>query len=258
MKNNNVAILISSYDGFSELWHPLEESYNKYWPDNPYTVYIATNHLSPDLKTFKVLKIGNEKSWSDNIIKCLDRIEEDYVILSHVDLFLCKKIDTDLVRHFVNETIKNNWDYLRLHPSPKPEEIVSDKIGRILPDSRYRASTVFPIFKKSTFLDLLDENESAWQFEINASIRSNKYPNFYSSRVPVTPYLNAIVKGKWVRSAYYTLKKEGMISDPGRYPIMSRVEELKEMLLRLRLKIFFLLIPAGYRNKVSRIAKKMF
>ncbi|PIB33291.1 hypothetical protein BFP78_03255 [Gaetbulibacter sp. 5U11] len=256
MKKNNTAILISSYDGFNELWKPLEASFKKYWPDNPYNVYITSNHLEPEFDTFKLLKIGNESSWSDNIIKSLNMIEEDYIILSHVDLFLNTKIDTKQVEFFVNETRKNNWDYLRLHPSPKGTTNISNRIAKIAPGSRYRASTVFPIIRKDVFLELLDINESAWQFEVNASSRSNSFENFYVSREVVIPYTNAIVKAKWVPSAYKSLKKEGFVTGLGKYPLMSNYEALKEKALRLRLKIFFFLIPVKYQNKVSKFVKK--
>ena len=37
-QKNNVAILICSYDGAEDLWLPLSETYERYWPDCPYKI----------------------------------------------------------------------------------------------------------------------------------------------------------------------------------------------------------------------------
>ena len=70
------------------------------------------------------------------------------------------------------------------------------------------------LFKKDVLIDLLDKKESAWDFEIKGSERSNKYNDFYSVDVEILPYLNGVVKGKWVNKVYRHLKKENFdVSD---------------------------------------------
>lgn len=240
----NAALLISSYDRAECLWRPLEKSYQKYWPDINFKIYLATNNISPDLGgLFNILKIGYEKSWSDNMLKCLDLIEEEYIILSFDDLFLFKKIDNSLVNLYYNDLVKNNWDYLRLHPSPKPDYSINKYYGKIAPNRPYRCSTVFSFFKKTTLQNLLVDTESAWEFENNASIRSNNYENFYVSKKVVIPYLNAIVKGKWIPPVYKNLKKEGFISNLCSFPIMTKSEYLFERIKRIKTFIFLNLIP---------------
>lgn len=81
-ESGNLAILISSYDGSEDLWRPLSNSFKKYWPDCPYKIFIGTNNKKPDSDIFFHLPIGEEKSWSDNIIKCLECISENNILLT--------------------------------------------------------------------------------------------------------------------------------------------------------------------------------
>ena len=253
--DKKIAVLISSYDGSKTLWSPLEKSYKKYWPSNYLKIYLSTNYEKPKLKTFNVLAIGSEKSWSDNILKCLNLIEEEYIILTFDDLFLYKKIDMTLVEKYIDFTFQNNWDYLRLHPSPKADRYINKYYGHLLPNRPYRCSTVFSIFKKNTLKKLLVDTESAWEFEKNASLRSNKYTNFYVSKKSVFPYLNAIVKGKWVPFAFKKLEKEGFKLNSNSYPFMTKSEYLVEIIKRIRLKLFFYLIPKSLQLSVRKMIK---
>ena len=256
MNINKVAVLISSYDGSKSLWAPLEKSFKKYWPDNLFKLYLATNNEKPKFDIFNVLAIGKEKSWSDNILKCLNLIEEDYIILTYDDQFFYKKIDTQLVEKYVDFAVENNWDYLRLHPSPRPDEYLNDYYGQILPNRPYRCSTVFSIIKKDTFKKLLVDTESAWEFERNASVRSNKFEHFYVSKKIVFPYLNAMVKGKWIPSVFRKLEKEGFGPNRGSIPFMSKYEFLIEILKRIRIKLFFNLIPKSLQLTIRKSIKR--
>lgn len=249
MNYNNMALLISSYDKAEDLWNPLEESYIKYWGDNPFKIYLATNNLNPKMKLFNILNIGKEKSWSDNILKCLNRINEEYIILTFDDLFLYKNIDTKLIIKYADRIIDNNWDYLRLHPSPKADLEIDEYVGKISPNRPYRSSTVFAIFKKEVFKELLVDTESAWEFERNASLRSNKYEHFYVSTQTVCPYLNAVVKGKWIPSVLKYLKKEKYSLREEKRKKMNLVEIVYEKFKRLRLKLFFNLVPRKLQVK---------
>ena len=85
---NNVALIISTYDDSEDLWKPLEQTYLKYWNDIDFPIYLSTNNKVFDSTLFHSLKIGNELSWSDNLIKSLHSINQDYVLLTFDDLFL--------------------------------------------------------------------------------------------------------------------------------------------------------------------------
>ena len=75
---NNIALLISTYDNSEDLWIPLEQTYLQYWKDIDFPIYLSTNHKVFNSQLFTSLTIGNELSWSDNLIKSLNKINQEY------------------------------------------------------------------------------------------------------------------------------------------------------------------------------------
>lgn len=251
-----IAILISSYDGSEDLWHALEQSYKDHWPDNSLNIYLATNHKKPKFEIFNVLSIGKEISWSDNILKCLELIDEEYIFLLYDDIFLYKNIDTDVINEYFEDIVSNKWDYLRLHFSPKPNRDINDRVGIIYQNQNYRLSTAMAIIRKEVFKDLLVKTESAWEFEINGSLRSNKYPNFYGSLRNDFPYLNAVVKGKWFPPVYNYLKKRNYPVSEKNIKKMSFMEHMNEEFKRLKFQIFIKIVPHSLQGITRKLFKK--
>lgn len=254
-KNSRTAILIASYDGAEDLWKPLSQTYKKYWADCPFQIYLGTNYKEPDVKPFIPLIIGEEQSWSDNILKCLKKIEEEYILLIFDDVFLYKKINNLEVTNLVNMAEMNNWSYLRLSPHPSFDEAINSEVGRIKEDRLYRTSTAWAVFKKEVLIDLLNPTESAWDFEIIGSERSNKYPDFYGVNKVYLPYLNGVVKGKWVRSVFKYLTREGIEVTDKKIKQMSFIEGLIFELIKIRSKIFAVMIPKSMQLNLRRYFK---
>jgi len=260
MKLNNkksevdrIAILISSYDVAEDLWLPLHQSYEKYWPDNPFKIYLATNRKKPLLPNFNILSIGDEDSWSDNILKCIDMIDEEYILLTFDDLFLHSKIDNDSVINYAEQIVKNKWSYLRLNNANMS---MTESIEIIPPDISYRASTVWAIFDKKVFKDLLIRTESAWDFEIIGSKRSNKYTNFFCTNEVVIPYLNAVVKGKFVPKIFKHLQDDGFDVTRNNIKEMSIFSVIVNHTINLRSRLFRRLVPESQQLRVRNLFHK--
>tara|TARA_Y100000768_G_scaffold385075_1_gene370387 strand:+ start:5383 stop:6165 length:783 start_codon:yes stop_codon:yes gene_type:complete len=255
--NGKVAILISSHDGSETLWEALEKSYREYWPDNNLKIYLATNFKKPKLEFFNVLPIGEEMSWSDNILKCIDLIKEDFILLMYDDVFLHKKINNEIIKKYFKDIVENNWDYLRLHYSPKPDKKINERVGLIYPNRSYRLSTAMSIFKKTVFKDLLVASESPWEFEMKGGIRSNKYKNFYGSLNKDFPYLNAIVKGKWVPPVYHYLKKNNYPVNQNSIKLMSKSDYFMEQIKRFRFQLMLKIVPNSIMGYIRNILIKI-
>ena len=248
------AILICTYDGAKDLWGPLHQTYEKYWPDCPYNLYLATNEQAPRLKLFSPLCIGKEDSWSDNVIKCLRRIPEPYVMLTFDDLFLPTRVNTGKLLQLSRLIEDKQWDYLRLHPSPSPDDVVSINIGRIRRKREYRASTVWAIFNKKVLFSLLNKSESAWDFERNGSVRSDRYGEFYCVRNTVIVFLNGVVKGKWVPTVRRRLLEDGVeLDSSAARGIMSFREHLAERTNKVKFQLALAVIPASCRYAIKKM-----
>lgn len=207
---NDLSILVSTYDDNSSLWKPLEKSYNLFWKDLNYPIYITSNHKSYDSKRFNFLKVGNEISWSDNISKCLRKIDTKYVMFCFDDTFWKKNINNQLFTRLFSQCYKNNWEYLRLHPTPRSSNFIDQDFSLITKGSNYRASVAFSIFRKDILENLLREEESAWDFEKNASIRSNAYSEFYHINYELFPYHNLLIKSQLEPFARIKIVNQGI------------------------------------------------
>lgn len=213
-----VAVVISTYDGASDLWAPLEKTYQKYWQDCPYDIYLTNNNEAVALEIFSLLNIGKEKSWSDNLIKSLNSITAEYVLLTFDDLFLYKTLSNRDIEELVDWAVEKKASYLQLYPSISRGllEIDNKQVVEKLPGSDYRNATVFSLWNKAVLLELLDADENAWQFETLGCIRASNLDKFYGTRRKVIPYLNGVVKGKWNPRVKKYLIKEGLNIDLGR------------------------------------------
>jgi len=210
---SSVSVLVSSFDGYRDLWKPLEKSYNKYWKDCPYDIYISTNFINEGFTKFLPIATGHDKTWSDMLIKTLKKIESDYVLLTFDDLFFYNKIDTKNVIKHINNALSRDANYYQLYPSISNKTKINDDFSEKNKSTKYRNGTVWSLWKKEVLLELLDVEENAWEFEINGNFRSNSYDRFYTSNKTIIPYLNAVVKGVWVRDIFFKLKKDNIIKD---------------------------------------------
>ena len=213
---NNIALLISTFDYSEDLWFPLEKTYHKFWSDISIPIYLSTNHKDFRGKLFTALKIGNELSWSDNLIKSLNKIDEQYILLTFDDLFLTAKVDNIEIEKLMSHAIVNKFNYLQFYRSISLGKRISKDLFRKNRVTKYRNSTVWSFWKKEVLIDLLEENENAWEFEKMGNLRSQKYNNFYSTRKNIIPFINGVIKGRWEALARKRIKNFGIQIDEKR------------------------------------------
>jgi hypothetical protein len=213
---DNVAVLISTYDGANDLWEPLEEAYKCYWNDCDFPIFLTSNHRSFESDLFIPLQIGKEKSWSDNILKSLDKINAKYVLLTFDDLFLNKKVDNSFIMRQCQWALDNNIDYLQFTKSVGAKQEFTREILKKNLSTEYRNATVFSLWNVEVLRSLLVDSENAWEFETKGNNRSQDLPHFYSTKKAGFSYLNGVVKGKWNPVVKNKLVKAGYNISPQR------------------------------------------
>ena len=211
MKNvKNIAIMISTFDGAKDLWKPLEETYKKFWADCSFPIYLTTNYESPPLDFFLPLTIGKEMSWSDNLIKSLMKIEQEYVLLTFDDLFLVDKVDNQRVKRLMNIAIDREYNYLQFYRSISGGKSIGEGLFKKSNKAKYKNSTIWSFWKKEVLIDLLKEDENAWEFEIKGNVRSVELDGFYSTKTNIIPFVNGVIKGVWNPAAKNKIKNLGI------------------------------------------------
>jgi hypothetical protein len=234
-----IAFLVVSYDGYSDLWNPYFELFHRFWPDCPLEVSLLTNHLEAPSSRVRTIKVGEDRSWSDNLLTALDRIEQPYLVLGIEDQFFVDRVDTTHANAIFNWVIDHEPNYLRLLPTPPPNGRYDDLVGIVAPGAVYRASTVYCIWKKSALRSVLRQGESAWSFEIDGGERSDRMTDFYAVWKACFPVSHAVVLGRWRRSEARLIRSLDVSIDTTRRPLMSpfqefwfRVRNMRSMLFR--------------------------
>lgn len=223
-------------------------TFRKYWGDCPYKRYIATNELAPSFEGFVTLRLGKDRSWSDNLSKALDLIAEPYVLLFLEDLMLLSRVDSRLLSRAMEWVRDNRPQQLKLNATERADERVNDIIGRAREGAIYRTSTVLSLWKRDVLLSLLRPGESAWQFEIDGSSRSDAFPGFYSTYRDCFPVVNSVIKGSWRRRAVRALAARGIEVDLAARARLTAGAELGFLLREMRSRLFKL-VPMGYRRR---------
>ncbi len=247
---HKVAVLVISCDNYADLWQPFFTLFRRYWPDCPFRVYLVSNNLDPEVKGAQTIAVGDDVSWSDNLRKALGLLNEDYVLLFLEDLFLHKPVPTAKVLEIIEWAVGKGANCLRLNPSPPPDKQINDIVGSVSSGSIYRTSTVMSLWKKEVLYDLLKPGENAWQFEINGSIRSNKYDGFYSATRLHFSIINSVIKSKWCKKALKHMRKHAVEFDLNRRRQMTFGEEMVYFFRRQRSRLF-LVIPNSYRRTIK-------
>lgn len=229
-KNSNMAILISSCDKYSDVWDPFFAFFFKYWKDCPYNIYLLTNHLEYEHPKVKSICVGDDRDWSSSFRKAINAIPEQYLMVLIEDYFLLNDVKTGELKVLFNYIIENNVAYFRLFPCPGPEDdsdlVAGHKVGKILPGEEFRTSLQAAIWDKALIDKILIDGESAWEFEVDGTKRSDSMEDIFMSisresmdRLPFNYLCTAVVKGYWVKKALKLCKEHGVKVDTSVRPI---------------------------------------
>ena len=147
-----------------------------------------------------MLLAGPNQSWSGSLQFFLSRLDCQNVLLLLEDFFLCNQVATANVLEQLTALRKLGGTVLRLNPDPAPTIKLSESQGvgeqhRLAP---FRVSLQASIWNRKALLALLRDEESAWEFELKGTLRSQAQPHgFYCTLRRAFPYRHVVEKGEW-------------------------------------------------------------
>jgi len=248
--NQRIALLVASCDAYADLWGPFFHLVRRFWPGCWLSTYLLSNTVRGNLPGVHDLLVHPDESWSGSVREALQRIEEDYVFLFLDDLFLVGPVREPAVNQVLEWAVETGANYVHFTPSPAPDRPHDALVGAISPGVIYRASTQLCLWKKAVLMDLLVPGESAWAFEVYGSERSDAYDGFYGTWDHPFPFVNGVVKGRWVGRAVRRLTALGAPVDLARRPVLTLAETagLRLLEMRSRLLRFF---PGKYQRRIK-------
>jgi hypothetical protein len=203
---SDVSAVVASYDGCSDIWPGFFGLMSRFWPDLPYPVHLISNHLAFSDRRVTTLRVGDDLSWSQTLARGLERVSSRYVLLILDDFFLTAPVDTARVQRLHAAMVAQGAAYLRLVPNPAADTPCTDmpEIGTIGKGAPYRTSLQMAFWDRGALLGLLRGEESAWDFEIKGSRRSDAMTEPFlcvCDGFPAIPYRHVLRRGKLLPDA---------------------------------------------------------
>jgi hypothetical protein len=136
------------------------------------------------------------------------------------DFLITHYVDTRQIKELWQYMLEKNAACLRLFPCPGPDKSCKDNpnVGLIVKGAPYRSSTMVAIWDKEILLTLLQNGETAWEFELKGTKRTNNLDRPFLSVInsndpPIQYICSAIIRGKWIPELPAFFKKEGIHID---------------------------------------------
>lgn len=243
----NICALILSYDKYLHLAEINYLSVLKYWPDNKIDFFYMSNfqEFSKSYQGIRSLKVGEDISWSKSLKIALSKLKEDYeyVLTLIDDSILTSKVDNSEIEKILNEFFNKKGDFIKLINKPKPTIKANQLFGEIKEGTPYRATTIFSVWRIYTLLDLIIDDENAWEFEKKCYSRIPKGHKFYSVYKSKFKFYNTVVKGKYqwgFKNILKDLNVDSSILPEIKY--FNLKDFVKRRYLRLRHKTYMFLI----------------
>jgi hypothetical protein len=215
-KCKDTAFVVVSCDKYSALWEPFFRCLSKYWVDCPFDKFLISNNLDVSDQSVVTVKVGEDKSYSDNLQKALEEIEYEWIILWLDDVFIADTVETSRLLHILEYVKGCGAGYLKL-AADMPMAYVPDRgeeVGRLPKGIKYRSAIGCTLYKKSTLLKLLTPNASAWDLD-RSTIADGLTEPFYAltpsaSLNPPIKYSHLLIKGRWLIESLPFLRREGL------------------------------------------------
>ena len=212
------ALLVVSFDRYSDLWPLWFHYFFKYWPDCPYKVYLGSTSKTFDDARVTPLAIGEDRDYSSNLLRMLEGIPEEWVLVWLDDLLVTRRVDDAHLQEQVGEAQAQNAAYMKpIDWPPLAHATGGAELAPLPPGIRYRISLTVALWQKRVLQQILRPGESAWQIERDGSARTSAIGQpFLSlttrsrSRAPLQ-IVNGVIKGQWTRRAARMLRRDGFV-----------------------------------------------
>jgi len=213
--------LVSSFDGLSDCWGPFCHGLVKYWPDCPYPVYLIANSKHFENDRVSVIKVGEDKGWSRNLLAALGQIDSKYIMYFQEDYWINEKVNSTAISDYLSIMDREGAHYIRLLSFPPPDQDfpLDDRLGMIATEASYRTALQIAFWRKEVLQALIDPEETPWDFEIKGTERSRRYGEGFLCVKPLgdDPYhygiryvCTAVNRGRWSKQAKLYAKTEGL------------------------------------------------
>ncbi len=165
LTTQNAATVISSCDAYSDLWPIFFHFFFKHWDASPFPVYLISNY-----RTFKdprvvTIPVGEDKSWSDNLIIALKSIKEENLFVWLDDFLVDRDIETSAMTAYIDQLDQVGGKYLAVDQRGDLGEAMEKTSLRRIEKGNLMAGLNLSLWKKTFLSQILEPGCSIWAAE---------------------------------------------------------------------------------------------
>ncbi|MHC4875100.1 MAG: hypothetical protein ACYTGL_01300 [Planctomycetota bacterium] len=239
--SEDVIVVVSSCDAYSDAWPPFVELFDRYWPDCPWPVSWIGNEQTIEHPRIQPFPVGEDRGWASNLLALLDERQPQSIIYLQEDYYLQTPVDSKLLQSVVDFGRQSGVGFIRLAGTPEPDLPFENPFGlqELSRGLKFRCSLQAAWWDTAVLRELLVPGENGWQMEIDGSRRSDALPQPFLATPSDRPLLDyfretAILKGKWMPGALALCRREGIRVDTGHRPVHPRLPLLLKKLRKSR------------------------
>ena len=233
-KNNDVSMIFCTCDAYSDLWDGFFKLFKKYWPEWDGEIIFNTDGLEYSYDGLNIINVphneGDSRAWSDMFTKALRLCKNEKILLVLDDFYFMDYVDHKRWLHTVDIMNQNpkiqSITYLYEHGGYKSTSPIEGFWMR-KHFSLYKITAHLTLYRRDYLLSILRKGESAWDFEINGTVRSwfkgGIFPCMEKSGQPIIPYDGDFVRhGMFIeKNRQYFEEKEGIVFSDKRKSVES-------------------------------------
>lgn len=199
---------------------------------------LISNELTYNDPRVVSLKIGEDTTWSNNLLKALSSVKTKYVFLLLDDYIINSPVNESRFIELLTLLEKTNGAYIEVAKDEGMFVYGMEKHKKLVPgiegviyrskNSSYRNSLQACIWNTEELKKLIDTKESAWDFEIIGNNRTKKNPKPFYMIIdnPVVEYLNAVAKRVYEQDVVDYINSQGIQFKPTKLPVKTKQEIL--------------------------------
>jgi len=170
-------VIVTTHDAQAYVIPLFIEHFERAWPTCPYGVELVGCTQMPDVPArYQVTLLGEDQSWSSNMLKFLGATTEPFLLL--LEGFLITEIEWEAFDEAVQAIHRPTVGQVRLRPCPAPTLPYSENLGRIDKSEPYALSLQAALWRPQVFRDLLIPGENPWQVETKGARRAKNYREY--------------------------------------------------------------------------------
>lgn len=264
--NESCCIIVPTSSKYLDVCRNFIAVLSNSWTDCPYKIILSITGEERKIDWAEYVFNGPDATLVDCIVNASDKYRSDYYMVFLGDAFMCGKVDTQKVKHLLEEIKENQIDFCCLHPekSKRKEKRAGNEMRYIHIKDRYCHCFGYSLYTKRYIDEMFVNSNISTDLEyevwyLNQTFNSERDFYYEHDAILLSNIFHircGIKKGKWDRVVYRWIKRH--------YPEISLAQRPKldfasQIVLILREKFLYLVpdeIRIGAKKAITTMTGK--